>query len=156
MDLELNELEIAPLPVVKQSARDFAAALSETPQFKAFEQAAYGLRHDPAAQQALAAYQSKFESLSMMSMLNAVSEADRGELERLRAAYQEQPAVQAYLPAETELTALWRRGGDGLRHVHHFNEAELGELASASGFRAAETFYSDGEGGRLRLYQIWE
>ncbi|MBA4380043.1 MAG: hypothetical protein C0393_05070, partial [Anaerolinea sp.] len=49
----------------------------------------------------------------------------------------------------------WRRGGRGLRYVHHFDEAELGELASASGFRVAETFYSDGQGGRLGLYQLW-
>ena len=50
----------------------------------------------------------------------------------------------------------WRRGGEGLRYVHHFDEAELAELAVASGFRAAETFYSDGENGRLGMYQIWQ
>jgi len=32
----------------------------------------------------------------------------------------------------------------------------LDELADASGFHVADTFYSDGEGGRLGLYQIWE
>ncbi len=50
----------------------------------------------------------------------------------------------------------WRHGGRGLRYVHYFSEAELNDLAFASGFRAAETFYSDGEGGRLGLYQVWE
>jgi SAM-dependent methyltransferase len=49
----------------------------------------------------------------------------------------------------------WRSGGQGLRYVHHFNEAELSALAEASGFRVAETFYSDGQGGRLGLYQVW-
>ena len=50
----------------------------------------------------------------------------------------------------------WRSGGKGLRYVHHFDEQELNELAKASGFRVADTYYSDGEGDRLGLYQIWE
>ncbi|HSB01914.1 MAG TPA: class I SAM-dependent methyltransferase, partial [Anaerolineales bacterium] len=50
----------------------------------------------------------------------------------------------------------WRNGGKGLRYVHHFEEQELAELATASGFRVADTYYSDGEGGRLGLYQVWE
>ncbi|HJR80799.1 MAG TPA: class I SAM-dependent methyltransferase [Anaerolineales bacterium] len=49
----------------------------------------------------------------------------------------------------------WRNGGTGLRYVHHFEEKELNELATASGFRVDDTFYSDGEGGRLGIYQIW-
>ncbi len=49
----------------------------------------------------------------------------------------------------------WKRGGTGLRYVHHFGEAELTELASASKFEITETFYSDGENQRLGLYQIW-
>jgi SAM-dependent methyltransferase len=50
----------------------------------------------------------------------------------------------------------WRHGGHGLRYVHHFSEAELLTLAAQSGFSVAESFYSDGEGGRLGLYQVWE
>jgi len=50
----------------------------------------------------------------------------------------------------------WRRGGIGLRYVHHFNEEELLGLATEAGYRIIETFYSDGEGGRLGLYQVWE
>jgi tRNA (uracil-5-)-methyltransferase TRM9 len=50
----------------------------------------------------------------------------------------------------------WRSGGRGLRYVHHFSEAELSALAGASGFIVRDTFYSDGEGGNLGLYQIWE
>jgi tRNA (uracil-5-)-methyltransferase TRM9 len=49
----------------------------------------------------------------------------------------------------------WRSGGKGLRYVHHFNEQELSELAEASGFQISDSFYSDGEGGRLGLYQVW-
>lgn len=50
----------------------------------------------------------------------------------------------------------WRNGGRGLRYVHHFDEKELDALAEASGFRVSDTFYSDGEGGRLGLYQTWK
>jgi SAM-dependent methyltransferase len=50
----------------------------------------------------------------------------------------------------------WRSQGKGLRYVHHFDESELAELAEASGFRVANTFYSDGETGDLGLYQVWE
>ncbi len=49
----------------------------------------------------------------------------------------------------------WKRGGTGLRYVHHFNEEELEQLAKAGQFEIVETFYSDGENQRLGLYQIW-
>lgn len=50
----------------------------------------------------------------------------------------------------------WRRGGEGLRYVHQFSEEELAVLASECGFEISETFYSDGAGGRLGLYQVWK
>jgi hypothetical protein len=45
----LDAIEIAPPSVVKRTARDFAAALAETPEFKAFEQVAERFRQDQAA-----------------------------------------------------------------------------------------------------------
>ena len=50
----------------------------------------------------------------------------------------------------------WKRGSTGLRYVHHFNEHELAELAKAGRFEIIETFQSDGENGKLGLYQIWK
>jgi tRNA (uracil-5-)-methyltransferase TRM9 len=50
----------------------------------------------------------------------------------------------------------WRSGGRGLRYAHHFYEAELEALASASRFRVRQTFRSDGSNGLLGLYQVWE
>ncbi len=44
----------------------------------------------------------------------------------------------------------------GLRYVHLFTRDELDTLAAESGFRVLETYVSDGEGGRLGLYQVWE
>lgn len=49
----------------------------------------------------------------------------------------------------------WRREGRGLRYVHHFSPAEFDSLSQAYGFTIQEQFYSDGEGGRLGLYQTW-
>jgi tRNA (uracil-5-)-methyltransferase TRM9 len=50
----------------------------------------------------------------------------------------------------------WRREGRGLRYVHLFTPAELESLAQECGFNIWEQFSSDGEGGRLGLYQTWE
>jgi len=50
----------------------------------------------------------------------------------------------------------WREGGFGLRYVHYFTPEELASLAHECGYTVQKTFYSDGEGGALGLYQIWE
>ena len=52
------------------------------------------------------------------------------------------------LPGQLEQT--------GLRYVHLFTRAELDNLAQASGFAVVESFESDGQGGRLALYQRWQ
>jgi SAM-dependent methyltransferase len=49
----------------------------------------------------------------------------------------------------------WRGGGRGLRYVHLYTEAELAAQASEAGFTIEESFFSDGHGGRLGLYQVW-
>jgi SAM-dependent methyltransferase len=51
----------------------------------------------------------------------------------------------------------WRGNGreHGLRYVHHFSQEELSRLAADSDFEVHETFHSDGQGGRLGLYQVW-
>ncbi len=104
--LELNEIEVASPTVVRAAAREFAAALAETPEFKAFDQACVVVSQDPAAQQAQSAYQIKATALRARRMANAISEAERAELERLRQAYLTCASVQAYAVAEAELTAL--------------------------------------------------
>ncbi len=58
-DLVFDHLEIAPVEVVKQAARDFATALAESPQFKVFEQITECFRQDQSAQHVLRAYQEK-------------------------------------------------------------------------------------------------
>ncbi len=50
----------------------------------------------------------------------------------------------------------WRRGGYGLRYIHHFSPEELSRLADESGFKIVGSFDSDGKEGDLSLYQVWE
>lgn len=50
----------------------------------------------------------------------------------------------------------WRSGGQGLRYAHHFSKDELAALARESGFQVLETSYSDGENGKLGMYQVWK
>ena len=49
----------------------------------------------------------------------------------------------------------WRSGGEGLRYAHHFSREELYTLANQVEMRVEAEFLSDGENGRLGLYQTW-
>jgi len=44
----------------------------------------------------------------------------------------------------------------GYRYVHRFSEHEFEKLAQEGSFRINEAFQSDGEGGQLGYYQIWQ
>jgi tRNA (uracil-5-)-methyltransferase TRM9 len=50
----------------------------------------------------------------------------------------------------------WRSGGEGLRYAHQFSEEELLGLADQAKMRVTVSFLSDGDGGNLGLYQVWE
>ena len=49
----------------------------------------------------------------------------------------------------------WRSGGEGLRYAHQFSAEELLGLAGQAEMSLSESFLSDGENGRLGLYQVW-
>ena len=49
----------------------------------------------------------------------------------------------------------WRRGGQGLRYVHHFTAEELAALAHQGGFDVERTYYAGGQSGELNLLQRW-
>jgi len=49
----------------------------------------------------------------------------------------------------------WRSGGEGLRYAHQFSAEELSALADQAGMRVVDSFLSDGDGGNLGLYQVW-
>jgi cell fate (sporulation/competence/biofilm development) regulator YlbF (YheA/YmcA/DUF963 family) len=88
---------------IDQAIKDFAMALTEADVFQVFEVAAQKLRQDQEAQEVIAAFQEKQNSLQMMLKLNAVSPEDRGELERLHNAFVSNPTVAAYLEAQENL-----------------------------------------------------
>ena len=89
-----------------QAAREFAIVLGETPEYQAFDEAQFRLRRDPAAQEAIRAFQERQQSLRMMLMLDALSEADRHELQRLQREMLAQPTVRAYVEAQEQLGLL--------------------------------------------------
>lgn len=89
-----------------QAAREFAAVLAETPEYQAFDQAQLRLRRDAAAQAAIRAFQERQQSLQLMLMLGALSEADRQDLQRLQHEMLAQPTVQAYVEAQERLSLL--------------------------------------------------
>lgn len=105
----MNAVSPAPAATVvdaPQAARNFAAALAETPEFNRLEAAALALDQDAAAQQALTAFQNKQQSLQMLLRLNAVSHDDQAELDRLYRAMLDQPTVTAYLQAQANVVTL--------------------------------------------------
>lgn len=118
-----DNIEIAPVEVVKRAARDFAAALTETPQFKSFEAVAERFRDDPLAKKALAAYEEKQIAWRALSMLNALSDEQKAELEASRVAFVDQPIVQEYFSAQTEMAALCQELGDRLSESIGLNYA---------------------------------
>ena len=120
---DFNELELAPPEVVRQAARDFAVALSETPQFRAYEEATEHLNQDPMAQRAIDAFQAKQQSLQAMLMLNAISEADKAELQRLQRVFASTPAVVAYAQAQADLMAICQASADWLSGAIGLNYA---------------------------------
>ncbi len=109
----LTDLERALSPAVRRAAQNFATALSETPEYKKFEEMAQTFLHDQGAQQTIAAFKARQQALKAMIMLNAVSDAERAELERLRQAVLANPTYAAYRQAQDDLIALCR-AADGL------------------------------------------
>ena len=96
---------------VSQAARDFAAALAEAPQFLAFEQAAEMLQRDDQARQIISDYQSKQQSLYMMTMLSAVSLEDQAEMTRLQQALHTDVTITVYTQCQAALIALCQETG---------------------------------------------
>ncbi len=120
-DVVLNELELAPPEVVREAARDFATALAETPQFKAYEEAAERLNHDVEAQRVIDEFQAKRQALRAQLLLNAASEADQAELQRLQDAFSNTPAVMVYAQAQADLMAICQAAADWLSEAIGLN-----------------------------------
>ncbi len=106
------ETTIVSTDVIKQSARDFAKTLAETPVFQAFEQAYIDFRQDEKAQSIYQELSAKQSSLQAMTMLNAVSDEDQQILLSLQEQFNQQDSVRNYLLAQQALTAECQAIGD--------------------------------------------
>lgn len=109
---KLNELEVVSKAVVMNTARQFAQALAETPQFMTFEESYQAFRQDHEVQKAYEALQKKQESIRMMMMLNAVDEDERQKFQDLQTDFYQQETVQQYLAAQESLVSLCQEIGD--------------------------------------------
>lgn len=105
MIYEINEKELTPQTVVRQSAHEFARALAGTEQYTSFMRAVERLRSDQDAQQAIAAFQEKQKSVQMSSTSGAISTEDQAELKRLHQAFADKPLVIDYFQAQDDLMA---------------------------------------------------
>lgn len=117
IDQELNDLEVAPKSAVMEAARAFAEVFSETSQYREFEKTYHIYRQDTQAQSALQNFQEKQASLKAMLMLNAVSDTERQELQRLQDAFYQQPSVIQYLKTQQALIAISQEVGDLLTNA---------------------------------------
>ena len=116
-DTTRNDLEISPRSAVMQAAKQFAETLGDAPQFKEFEQSYFAYRHDVQAQSAIQEFQKKQASLKALLMLNAVSEEDQQELQRLQERFSQQPSVLRYAKAQDGLVAISQEIGDLLSNA---------------------------------------
>ncbi len=107
-------MSVATETVISAAVQELAQALSQEPDFVAFEESAQRLRQDAAARQAMEAYQKKQAGLQTLLMLDAVSPDEQAEIESLREAFLSQETVVAYRQAETALRDLCRAVGDQL------------------------------------------
>jgi cell fate (sporulation/competence/biofilm development) regulator YlbF (YheA/YmcA/DUF963 family) len=116
-DIIRNDLEVASGEVVIQAARQFAEVLSETMQFREFEQAYINYRQDGEAQSAIREFQNKQASLKALRILNAISEQDQQELKRLQDRFYNQPSVVRYAKAQEDFVTLSQEIGDILSNA---------------------------------------
>lgn len=105
-DTPVNDMTAVDILPIRGAVYDFATLLADTREFQCFEMASNVLKHDAAAQRSIHAYQTKYEALRIMLMLNAVSLDDHAELADLEQAFLADPAVNSYLQAEANLRVL--------------------------------------------------
>jgi cell fate (sporulation/competence/biofilm development) regulator YlbF (YheA/YmcA/DUF963 family) len=101
--MNLIDTQTVETTTIDIAVRAFAEALADSNVFQRFEQASERLQADAAAQAAMRAFQQKQQSLQALLMLNAVSPAERSELENLQKAFFGQPTVASLLEAQSEL-----------------------------------------------------
>jgi len=93
----------ADMAEAQEAARQFAAILAATSQYKAFALARQQLQHDAEAQRAIQDFQRQQHYVQMTQIWGTVTEADVQELRRLHEALMRIPTVQEYVHGQEEL-----------------------------------------------------
>jgi cell fate (sporulation/competence/biofilm development) regulator YlbF (YheA/YmcA/DUF963 family) len=100
--------------IAKQSARDFAAVLVQTDEYKALKAADAILEKDKQAEAALNAYNEKVRQLQAVVNERQITREEEAELGELRMVYMHNPSVIAYAKAQAELKEICQQVGDML------------------------------------------
>ena len=100
-----NETDAEPSDV-ERAARRFAAALAETPTYRAFEEASVRFSNDEHARAAYQAFQERQRELQPMIMLGAASEEQKTELDQMYQAFMSEHSASGLLDAQASLAAL--------------------------------------------------
>lgn len=111
-NISWNELEVASKTVVMNAAHGFVETLTETTQYREFEDSYQAFQQDSEAQKAYQTLREKQESLKAMMMLNALEEGDRQELKNLEDRFLGQASVKSYIEAQNSLISLCQEIGD--------------------------------------------
>lgn len=96
----------------QEAVANCASALRQSKALTEFKRCADALEQDSGAQEGLRALQEKRDSIRALMLLNALSEADRDELQRLERAVYTNPVIDAYLHAEEQAAELCREVND--------------------------------------------
>jgi cell fate (sporulation/competence/biofilm development) regulator YlbF (YheA/YmcA/DUF963 family) len=113
--------DLAMTSEVRAAANAFAAALADTPEFRAFEERYSVFKHDRAAQDTTRLFQEKQHSLQTMQQLGMLEQAELDELNRLRDAMVNQPSVHAYMDAQNELMLICQAAAQELNASIEFD-----------------------------------
>jgi cell fate (sporulation/competence/biofilm development) regulator YlbF (YheA/YmcA/DUF963 family) len=100
-----NETDAEPSDV-ERAARRFAAALAETPTYRAFEEASVRFSNDEHAREAYRAFQERQRELQPMIMLGAASEEQKAELDQMYEAFMSEHSASGLLDTQASLAAL--------------------------------------------------
>jgi cell fate (sporulation/competence/biofilm development) regulator YlbF (YheA/YmcA/DUF963 family) len=98
--------------IARQSARDFAAAIIETPEYQALKAADVVLEQDKQAEAALNTYNEKVKSLQALVNERPIAKEEEAELGELRLAYMHNPSVIEYAKVQAELREICQQAGD--------------------------------------------
>lgn len=124
--IDTMSVRAKPTAPVLDAVQDLAEALMATPAYCAFEKAAEQARNAPAVNAAMRSLEARQVEIQRAQGRGGAKPADWRELEQLRNAVQNQPAVVTYAQAQLEFAELCHQ----IDHIISY-ELSLGFAANA-------------------------